>query len=205
MNNKNAKHLSNGVFGFFCRSVIGVLSVSMLWIGSLQPTTAACTDSEVGACTIEVTAVIEDGCKIISPAEGSDGRVLFGTIDFGAHPITRRGSVQGLWNHSESLKLVCSETKNYSVTIDGGLHYGAGEEFKDSRYLSNGKHTISYRLLSGNLVTDAYLANVPRVFTAHKGVTTKVFPIRATAGVPGRFGTKSGGVYTDVLRVTISF
>ncbi|WP_427306046.1 Csu type fimbrial protein [Cupriavidus sp. H39] len=145
-----------------------------------------------------VTARIVAGCGVVGSNQTSG--VHFGTLDFGVHPATATGPVNATAQSNGSVvQIQCSPGTSLGVTVDGGLHPGAGGQ--RNLQVMSGSALIPYQLYSDA----AHAQPIPVGQTVYQTVSGTVsLPVYGALTLPGA-GTAPSGTYTDTVQVTLSY
>ncbi|KAF2411250.1 spore coat U domain-containing protein [Pseudomonas antarctica] len=162
-------------------------------------------DAQAGAVNGQVHArlVITASCEVSKNVERAPVSPTGGTaiLDFGSQGPTWNNPLgAGVTDGSKApLSVSCnpSVVSSFTVTIDGGAN-GDGA----TRRLSNGRHTIPYRLSADPLGRSAYSIGQQRNFVVTKG--TQV-PIPVFGLVVANTKALPAGIYTDTLTVTLDW
>lgn len=141
----------------------------------------------------QVGAQIVAGCVV-----AVDGGGRWGSIDFGTVSGADSGTVEAdlLSGAATGLQIECTPNMTASISIDNGDHSAGGVR----RMAHAAGDTISYELFADGSTTPWTSQALPLSFSA--GQTLRVLPIRGRAQLvpPMR-----GGVYSDTVRVTLSW
>jgi len=156
-------------------------------------------DSAHAAITGQIQArlVISSACEVSRATPL--GASMAARLDFGSQgPTWSRPLNANLQGNSSNLQVTCnSQVTGFTVTIDGGTN-GDGV----SRYLSNGRQSIPYRLFIDAGGTDSYSIGQQRNFAVGNG--TQV-PIPVYGAVVANTNALPEGVYSDLLTVTLDW
>ncbi|NWB95319.1 spore coat protein U domain-containing protein [Pseudomonas gingeri] len=157
------------------------------------------SDSALAVITGQIQArlVISSACEVSSGTVTSSS--MPNRLDFGSQgPTWTRPLSANLQGNSSNLQVACnSQVTGFTVTIDGGAN-GDGI----SRYLSNGRQTIPYRLFIDAGGTDTYSIGQQRNFAVGNG---NQVPIPVYGAVVANTNALPAGTYSDTLTVTLDW
>ncbi len=139
-----------------------------------------------------VSARVVNGCVVAVDGSGALGR-----IDFGTMPGTASESVEAdLFSGSGAgIAIECTPGATANLSADMGEHATGGE-----RRLGNGMNRIGYRLLVGSTATVWGSQSVALSFPVGGGPQRLALKGRATLT-----GAHAAGLYTDTVRVTVTW
>lgn len=165
-----------------------VLGAVVLPAASLADTPAPTTQS------FTVSAQIVTGCGV---AGGATSGLVFGTLDFGAHPAVATGDVSATTGGS-ALQIECSPGSALKMTIDGGAQPSAGNTQRNLQGPAGA--LVAYRLYADAAHSQA-IGIGQAVSIPVSGAIS--LPVYGALTLPG--GAMPAGTYTDVAQVTLSY
>ena len=139
-----------------------------------------------------VSARVVNGCAV-----AVDGGGMLGRIDFGTVPGTASQSVEAdlLSGSGTGIAIECTPGATANLSAGMGDHATVGE-----RRLGNGTNRIAYRLLVGSAATVWGSQSVALSFPVGGSAQRLALKGRATLT-----GAHAAGLYTDTVRVTVTW
>lgn len=161
-----------------------------LALGQSAPTTG----------TLQITARIEAGCRVVGHMNQTSG-LDFGTLNFGSHPsifpVALTAQSQG---PSGTVQLTCSSVVNANVSVSTG-QYAIGNQ----RRMANGANRVAYDLFADSGFVLPFTGTTPRAIAVSASGSTATVSLPIYGRVAPFAGGHPAGNYQDDVQITVTW
>lgn len=162
----------------------GWVTLLLLCAGSVPLPLAAVTSQ-----SFQVSATVTAGCLVVG------GVSNYGSLNFGSHSALATGTVQVAL--TAGVQLQCTPGVTLNMTVDGGQYNSGGRHMQ----LTSGSNRVAYQLFRDAAYSQS-LGIGQSVAVAYTDANNISLPIYGQVLLPGN---QSGGTYSDVLQVQLSW